>query len=444
MQRAPIEGDDMKQPDENDRLRAGALPNEPEDDAEPMPPPEAEGDGLPLDVLAPTMATAYGAGELEADRQRGLIRFAKLPPWWGDRGAPGHATDHGFGHGIGEHLESALGGGVRPGEMIGFGAASAGAGKTAFLMQLAEGLAARNVTLAKGNSAYGEAFTPVIVASEMGADALTWRSLARWLGVHASVFRRGRSSDSPDTAEPAWAKAREALAGQLGEVRRWLRLVDASQAASALRRGPAAFVNVLADVANRWRDTIARAHPNAEIVPVIVIDPVQRYQGSESEIEALNTLARSLCAATVDGKFVTLVTSDTNKQAAKGEIEAIDAEWVAAVFRGSYNLMHEVTAAMAIRATDKGLTEEERQKGVRHLEVLIGKQRWGFCSRPWPRYVWDGPVQRFYAMTESDSARSARDEEDAVQAEKDEKKAARKRSASTEAEAKGETRGYPG
>ena len=88
----------------------------------------------PIDTLAPTLNHLYGPQELTNDFTRTLVSFGTLPSWPG-----GPQT----GHGLGDLFNRSLGGGMCPGYMIAIGAAHAGAGKTAFVMQLADGLALR-------------------------------------------------------------------------------------------------------------------------------------------------------------------------------------------------------------------------------------------------------------------------------------------------------------
>lgn len=380
---------------------------------------KAEAEALNLEADAPTLATAYTLADLEADRLRGLISLARLPRWplahGTDADLPDGEADHGFGHGIGEHLANALGGGLRPGEIVVVGAASAGAGKTAWLMQTAEGLAARNGRILGGESEWGDALTPVLVASELGADALTWRSLARWTGHRASIFRGGRTyaERSPEhaaRADRAWADARAALAGELGEVRGWLRLLSPRAAMGKLASGgPKALAAHMVALVERWRAELAKKH-GREVVPAVVLDPVQRYQGADDEVRALNELALELRAAVVEHGWIAFVTSDTNKNAAKGDGPEGDQEWAASVLRGSYQLVHEATATIALRRP-KGIDmpAEAAEKGARYVEAVIGKARWGHASRPWPLYVWMGGTGRFYPLTEQE-ARTKNDE----------------------------------
>lgn len=353
-----------------------------------------------LDADAPTFSSAYGPGHLAADRRRGLVSLARLPPWPADgQGEPA------AGHGWGPPLNAMLSGGLRPGEMLALGAASAGAGKTAFLMQLADGLALRNGRILAGEEGWGSAITPVLIASEMSAAALSWRTLARWTGHSASYFRGGESLAHKPGAPQAWLDADRALSdGELAQARSWMRLIEPSKVASALDDGAVAFVAYLSTLVEAWRERIARELPGRDVVPVVVVDPVQRYQGGDDEVQALNTLARSLCAATVERNWIALMTSDTNKAAASGRSDTErDEEEGAAVFRGSYGLQHEVSSALYLRrvkGSELTIDEADEKSGLRYVETVLVKARWGGGRPPWPRFRWIGPTARFWPMSE--------------------------------------------
>jgi hypothetical protein len=388
-------------------------------------PPPGTPKPLDLEALAPTFASSYGSEHLASDEERELVSLAQLPGWDPNGREPpaffGSATAP-DGHGLGAHFSDAMGHGLRPGEMLAIGAASAGAGKTAFLMQLVDGLALRNVDVFKGRSAWGSVLTPVLVASEMGIDALTWRSLARWTGHSASIFRGGRTvlnhgtPRQKDEARAAWTAAQSALfpSSPLGLSRKWLRLMSAAHVGSLLEGGPQAFVSELERIVEAWREQLAK-DTKKDVVPIVVLDPLQRYQGGDEAIDALSALSRALCTSTVEKKWITLLTSDTNKASAKGDNakDATDAEQATAVFRGSYNLMHEVTAAVALR-TSKTLfpSEDEKKRGVRVVEAVFAKQRWGSAAQPGPHFVFDGPTLRFFPMTREETEKRLREAAD--------------------------------
>ena len=127
----------------------------------------------------------------------------------------------------------------------------------------------------------------------------------------------------------------------------------------------------------------------------------------------MNRLSRALCAATVQGQWVTLITADTNKVAAKGErvSGATDIEEGAAAFRGSYGLQHEASVLLYLRRPrgwQQG--EDEERDGLRHVEAVVVKQRWAGAAPPWPRFRWYGATGRFYPISREQAERLALEE----------------------------------
>ena len=381
-------------------------------------PPPGTPKPLDLDALAPTFASSYGVEALAKDKTSELVSIAKLPEWSREGRPPPElfggtvATD---GHGVGDHFSDAIGGGLRPGEMLAIGAAAAGAGKTGFLMQLVDGLALRNARVLDNETTFGRVLTPVLVASEMSIEALSWRSLARWTGHSSSIFRGGRSSLERGWkgAPEAWEDAQKALnsGSSFSRAREWIRLVNAARVSALLSGedgGPMRLVFELERMVDAWREQLAK-ETKRDVVPIVVLDPLQRYQGGDDAIDALNELSRALCTSTVERKWITLVTSDTNKASAKGDNakEATAAEQATAVFRGSYNLMHEVTAAVALFPSKTLLPSgEERKRGVRVVEAVFAKQRWGSAAQPGPHFVLEGPTLRFFPLTREKTERA--------------------------------------
>lgn len=391
-----------------------------DEEGKPIPPPRL----VELETDAPTLASAYGVEHLLADRHRELISLSRLPPW------PSSPPPQ-FGHGLGQHLNDILGGGLAPGEMVAVGASSAGAGKTAWLMQLADGMALRTAAIAqRGETQWGQQLTPVFLASEMGAQALSWRSLARWTGLHANIFRGGKTQGRrrEEDADAAFAAGQQALMGELGEARGFMRTLSPQVASRLAGEGAAALIGHLRKLVNAWKEALQKAHPDKSVVPIVLVDPIQRYQQGDDEISDLNALARELCAATLEDGWISLVSSDTNKSSARGYTDGRDdVEEGAGVFRGSYKLIHEVTAAIYLRKPpDYRQSDADKQQALRHVEVVLVKNRWGATSSPWPRYIWEGPTMRFYPQTRERSEQLAQSEASAAADEKMTRRAASK------------------
>jgi hypothetical protein len=364
-----------------DRVAANAFTDDPRPEPPPVGEEKASNDAL---SAAPIIADAYGLAELERDEQRRLVSLAHLPLWPDAPDTLSHP-----GHGWGQKMDRALGGGICPGYFVAIGAAAAGAGKTAWAMQLADGLALRSLEQARHGS---EPLTPVLIASEMSAQALTWRTLGRWCGVDARRFRQGKTAiPSPE----AWANATRALTGDLGESRRYMRILrpeNAGQGKSFLTR----IENVLA----AWTLQLEAEHAR-EVWPVVVVDPIQRFADhSKSEVEGDNAIVEGLHAKAQAGGWITIVTSDTNKQSAtEGAEDEIDrgaknpAQEGARAFRGTYRLMHLPDAAIYLRPNYSRRDE---------VWAYIVKNRWGPTAQNSAgdqpgrvNYTWDRAKMRF-------------------------------------------------
>ena len=333
------------------------------------------------------MYKRQGEDDLNADFSRRLVSLATLPSW-----PNGPET----GHGWGEDLDKLLGGGICPGYMLAVGAASAGAGKTAWIMQIADGLALRTSKLVEQSTTEGEAvdpLTPVLVLSEMSSAALTWRSLGRWTGYDAGAFRAGASAaellDWPqEKVLAAFNAAHNALAGELGAARRFMRVLK-----SDIQGRP--FVDRAVGVMRNWKKQLEDTH-GRPVWPVVVMDPIQRWQDpSKSEVEALNEIVEALGAAGHAEGWIVLMSSDTNKASATGDnSEKNDADRGRAIFRGSYKLQHLPDAAVF-------LERNEDPDGNYWLDVKAVKNRWGF-SLPNPnaciQYKWWTKIGRFEPM----------------------------------------------
>ena len=362
---------------------------------------QSDGAGLTaedLDSLAPTIDLACSLDAFEAAAKQGLIPFVSLPSW-----PDGPST----GHGLGAHFDRvALGGGLRAGEILGIGANSAGAGKTALAHQLADGFALRSRLVARGEFVEGPTIlTPVVVLSELDALALKWRSLGRWIGCCASMFRAGLPAlekappDERQQAMRAWNDARRVQSeGPLAESRRWLRVVHNRL---VTERSAPEFVSKLRRILELWRVALATEYPKLDVLPIVFVDPIQRYQEGDDEVRALNRLVTEIrqCADT-DG-FAAVVTSDTNKNSATGQNRAdkrrSDVEEGVGAFRGSYTLIHEATAVVYLRRPPKAPDAELPPHSV---EAVVVKNRWGHGRAPWPRFDWHAGSMRFEPLSE--------------------------------------------
>lgn len=336
-----------------------------------------------LDVIdrAPTMASVYGLPELEKDRTRELVSLARLPEWKGDRAVSVS------GHGWGDDLNGILGGGVCPGYMLAIGASRAKAGKTSFVMQVADGLALRTAELLNTKADDGP-LTPVLVCSEMSVQALTWRSLARWTGHSSGVYRAGKQAHSPDSAARAWEAAKEALNGPLGVSREYMRVLP-----SHTRRatGPA-LLDECGRIVRAWRRKLEDEHQR-DVWPVVVLDPIQRWQdNAKNEVEALNELVEVMGEHAENDGWIVFATSDTNKSSSTGKRgetkhKPSPQEEAANAFRGSYKLQHLVDSTIYLKPGEE--TDDKVE-----IKTVVGLNRWG-PTGPTPTFFWTRATGRF-------------------------------------------------
>lgn len=294
--------------------------------------------------LAPTFAAAYSVADFDRDLDRPLVRLDKLPHGWG----------------IGERMNRLLGGGVGPGYFLAIGAASAGGGKSAWTLQLADGLAARAAELVAAGRT-DEPLTPVVVLSEMSSRVILQRSLARFCDVDSRILRAGRMATEVVTidnnlvgaaeVERVQRKARAALtSGPFADSRKLIR-----EWRDDTRTRGEELVRELVDVVRGIRKDFAGWR---DVWPVVVLDPIQRWASAEGgEIEGMNELVESIGQAARDEGWVVIATSDTNATSARGKKdgEGDRQQQAAAMLRGSYQLIHEVDAALVLQRKDSEL-----------------------------------------------------------------------------------------
>jgi DnaB helicase-like protein len=349
---------------------------------EPMTMPASE-----LDALAPTIGRDCPLIHIEAGMERELVSLATLPLRWNMGPKEGH--------GVGYELNRAIGGGICRGFIMAVGASAAGTGKTAFVMQIADGLAFRTAELMQDAHSVGP-LTPIVVVSEMHAEALTWRSLARVLSVPYRVFRAGASAwkaEQVEDLETIRKDVQNALNGDLGDARRWVRVVKRG------RMGGGQLVAAIRKVAKLWKQELEQAH-GREVLPVVVLDPIQRFlEPGQPEIEGQSRLAELLEEAALEDGLIVMVTSDTSKAAAttaprKGERP----DEVAAVFRGSYKLLHAVDCALVLRRAKQA----KWSAGRIEMEVVLAKNRWGSLDNV--PFWYDPAHSRFEARGEKEES----------------------------------------
>ena len=446
-------------------------PNPPQSDPAPYPPPSPEAaqaavDASRLDAVvgaqaaaarqwrggvdprtfAPSIGEDYPRADLQRDLLREPIRICRVMP----------AVDFATGvhsispdlltppvsFGWGEHLASAKRG-LSAGEFVAVGASSAGAGKTTFLAWLVNGLALQTACRLLGVQGYEvRPLVLTIWASEMPRRSELYGRLASsYLGFHRAVLDEGpRAHEAPGVlaaaaslgmdpaAYVAKARALEDLHGNdprcplavaRAEVVRRVdpgRLPRHSRSLGVTihhRTGPD-LVEHLADVVDHYRrELAARAGvPEDQVLPVVIVDPIQRFAGGGGEsqkgaidatLEAVNNvLCRELqCAA--------VVTSDTTKAGARLSLDNfLSAEapgLMADVFAGSQGIVHNASDVIAVhpeaghpggpplRVVDRGREREARPGCVRLWTRLLRSRGGGESPMLYP-YEWERSLGR--------------------------------------------------
>lgn len=382
-----------------------------------------------IEELLPSRRVSYGLKEFEEKLNTPILSCATLPPWMTITAA-GVMVDNSnpHGHGFGGEFDVALAGGLRPGYFAVLGAKTAKAGKTALADQLIDGLLLRSLdVLAK--LARGEQTKELIVVrydlSEMPDGDITDRQLGRWFGVDSTTFRRGdqphlapgilRRAPSLHMTPQALAEVvlnagRAAMTGgrffDLGELQRTPKL-DALPSASDVppggggkfapkplnhQAGPLMLRRVVAQIKTHRRLLAVKwGVPAAQICPLLFVDPIQRFQGSnDSEsVAGLDAFANALKKTAASLKAIVIATSDTNKDSAsgaakrsatsergkdKGKDTRTQGEKVASTLRGSYGLTHAPDLTLVLAVDDE---EEETKPGEPvKVRLITGANRW--------------------------------------------------------------------
>lgn len=238
--------------------------------------------------------------ELESSAGDVGIDWSVLPGWTRDGTRDGEPTSlAGIGRDLGEML-----GTLRSG-FVGLWTGAPGSGVSAWLAQLADGLALReDVPL-----------TPVAWCAQRGrSDALS-RTVARHLGVE----RRLLFTD-PSTDGAPWAAARAALGsgrelGSLADRQRFVRWSDAPRGRE--------LALALATGIPRWLATRPELNPDGQTGsrPVIVIDDLRSWAGDDSIALMLETLTGAVRRA---GMIVLAgATGDVDLEAARPFVDVI-------------------------------------------------------------------------------------------------------------------------
>jgi len=310
-----------------------------------------------------------------------------------------------FGHGWGDWLDDAAGGGLSPGFLWILVARRAKGGKTAFVDQHLTGMQMLGaLSLARG---WGPV-PLVLVVTEMPKKGFEQRGIARYIGFDQGMLRRGKKAElAPGVREVALRervapsaivrryaqRAKDKLSPACRDLwavsRRMRRTIDIDTLEEPMQSGPR-LIDAVGDIMDVWRGEFAREHAidPARVVPYIFFDPVQRFcdtqRGPDDSLPG-DQFIKSLRKATHSRQWITAVTSDTNQASARAgqtDVAKTPDAIVAQACRGTYTYLHEADLVCALDVLP--LTEAERHLQVserRDLEkqarVWVGLARWG-------------------------------------------------------------------
>ena len=388
----------------------------------------------------------YTREDLQRDLERKPIRIDAVMPAL-DFASGVHSTSPDlltppvrFGWGAG--LNTAMRG-LSPGSFVAVGASSAGAGKTTFLDWLVNGLGLQTACRLRGVPGYEQAPVCLVVkVSEMPKrNELYSRLAASYLGFDRACLDLGTAAHEDASValaasrlsmlpEEYVAKAR-ALEDEHGNNERCplylarnhvIRRVKLSNLPRHSRRGGVAvhhrsgpdLVDHLADAVDFFREELAyRAGvPAADVLPVVVIDPAQRFAGGgESQRDAIDAVlgAANELLCTELG-CVVFTTNDTTKAAARGVsldhfLSAEGPGLMADVLAGSQGIMHHASDVIIVHPERPTLPGEERpgedpskrpRPGCRRQWVRLPRSRGGGEAPLAFPFDWEGGTGRLH------------------------------------------------
>lgn len=286
--------------------------------------------------------------------------------------------------GMGPGLDRLLGGGLSPGQTMALVSHGAGAGKTAWLHQLVDGVADASArSLADRGSV-----TPAIMVSEMTIRDLTIRSLARRAGVEGYVLRDPRG---PAGSRPLTSTETVGEAALMAARRAALECKEAAEHVTAIDRRTRVTISDLHECVRRVRASWEAVGANVETV-VVAVDPIHRLlDPTRPEIEGLGEALTGLLDLAQAEAAIVMLTSDTTRAAAsvRGSLGSLGRDELAAAvemaFRGSYQLLHLPDVALGLvtmRADDEHLAAEDAARleqepeGTLYAEIASAKSRW--------------------------------------------------------------------
>jgi hypothetical protein len=382
-----------------------------------------------------TLGEDYTAEHLRRDLQREPIQIADVAPAVDFvTGKASTSPDlltppvrFGWGHPLAKAKR-----GISAGEFLAVGASSAGAGKTTFLAWLANGLALQTAMRLLGVPGYERRplVLPVWVSEMPKKMELYGRLVTSYLGFDRGCLSAGTlAHEDPGvldmaarhnmTALEVVAEAR-ALENLHGNDPRFplcvarhqvIRRVKPSKLPRHTRRsgvlvnhrtGPD-LIDHLADAVDLFRRDLAElaGAPEDQILPLIILDPVQRFAGGDGEserraIDAILGAANEVLCEELEAVVVT--TNDTTKKAAGGVnvdhfLSAEAPGLMADVFAGSQGIIHHASDVIAVHPERP---DPSRPGRTRQWARLLRSRGGGEAAEVFP-YEWDKTLGRLTA-----------------------------------------------
>lgn len=381
--------------------------------------------------ILPSSADAYPDDAMDRDVERVPLRIEKLYPffdfWPVAEERQSEYGDELVGHGYGRWLASALGG-LLPGDFKVIGGAGAKIGKTHLLGQCLEGLALNAAARILGIPGYEHC--PIVMTvwvTEMPKPGeVKLRMLSRHFGFDMAAWTMAQAAEEAPGIMHMANEVQKPPSLVVTHARRIVKyfrnneqdpvgfVIRHLNKELALSEFPAPtgtgrsyvdhasgvnLVSHLADAVALRRSDLAQllGVTESEIIPVIAIDPGQRFiggDGSKKELDGfLNAVLSKLCRTHNGLGAIVMMTSDTTKAAAK----EIDLETfmsgqgpslAADIFAGSQAWMHIPDTVIAVCGQDGGVPYRRTQ----WVRVLQG--RTGAPAEVYP-FSWETHLGRF-------------------------------------------------
>lgn len=379
--------------------------------------------------LLPTLGQAYTAEHMRRDIERTPLRVDVLYPF-ANFTTGELEREPGPGHGMGAAFSKGFGG-LAPGDFKVLGAPGSKTGKTYTLGQMAEGLALGTAARILGDPNYANA--PIVLPvwiSEMPKEGELWlRMVGRHFGFDIACIADGSLAEDARGVQhmanelqwTAYEVVRHAVALchwtraerdrlPLGFALEYLvREIDVSvlpvgkgrgRFREDPRTGPELVGHVIDAVALFRRDLASLlAIPEDEVLPVILLDPGQRWAGEgDSPKQALDALLAAglsrVCKRRTGLGGVLLATSDTTKAATRMDLQDFlsrsGRELTADIFAGSQLIPH----AADVWAVCSDVPAAGTYKTTQYSRVLLG--RTGAPAECYP-FEWEMHTGRFRA-----------------------------------------------